>query len=150
MLDEANRVLWESSAGGWWAGLWLAHIDLKGGRCDFASAGRPSALCLRDDRWLSLVKPQEPLGLEPIFKPQPKQIILTPGESLVVCNRGIMDALDERGRPMEEAALARSLSTELSRPPERLIDVVCDRLAAHAIRPDALDRSILVIKRLPT
>jgi serine phosphatase RsbU (regulator of sigma subunit) len=148
MLIDANRVLWESSAGGWWAGLWAGQIDLKAGRCEFASAGRPSALCLRNDRWLSLVKPQEPLGLEPIFKPQPKQIILTPGESLVVCNRGIMDAVDERGRPMEEAALARSLMNELAQPPERLVDAVCDRLAAHAVQPDQWDRSILIVKRL--
>ncbi|MCC7087381.1 MAG: SpoIIE family protein phosphatase [Pirellulales bacterium] len=148
LLAQANRVLWESSAGGWWAGLWAGEINLKDGRCEFASAGRPSAMCLSDDRWLSLLKPQAPLGLEPIFKPQPKQIILTPGESLVVCNRGIMDAVDERGRPMEEAALARSLMADLSGPPDRLIDIVCDRVAAHAVQPDQWDRSILIVKRL--
>ncbi len=149
MLQQANRVLWESSAGGWWAGLWAGHINLKEGRCDFASAGRPSAMWLRQDSWLSLVKSNEPLGLEPIFKPQPKQIILTPGESIVVCNRGIMDAMNERGRPLEESALARSLLTEIQQPPERLIDIVCDRLAAHAVNPDQMDRSILIVKRLP-
>jgi phosphoserine phosphatase RsbU/P len=148
MIDKANRVLWESSAGGWWAGLWLGHINLKEGRCDFASAGRPSALWLRQDSWLSLVKPNEPLGFEPIITPQPKQIILTPGESLVVCNRGIMDATNERGRGMDEAALARSVLAEISQPPERLIDIVCDRLAAHAVHPEQCDRSILVIKRI--
>jgi hypothetical protein len=50
---------------------------------------------------------------------------------------------------MDEATLTRALLPSLDQPPEQLVDIICDRLAAHAINPDEMDRSILIVKRLP-
>jgi hypothetical protein len=151
LLRRANRILWESSAGNWWAGLWLGQLNLANGRCDFAAAGRPSALWLQPDSWASLVKPSEPLGLEPLIQPaEKKPLILSPGESLVVCNRGVMETSDKRGRPLDEAAISRLLLTELSASPQRMVDKVRDWLPAldrQFHKPQ--DRSILVVQRQP-
>jgi hypothetical protein len=169
LLRRANRVLWESSAGNWRAGLWLGQLNLLNGRCQFTAAGRPSAMWLKPDGWASLVKPSEPLGLTPVIQTERKSpLILSPGESLVVCNHGIMDTCNERGRPIDEAALSAMLRQELAASPQRIIERVRDWLPNSARvspftlttggvpfdpsrneRPQSVqDRSILVVQRL--
>jgi hypothetical protein len=164
LLLRTNQILWESAAGNWWAGLWLGQLNLADGRCQFAAAGRPSALWLKPDGWASLVKPSEPLGLEPVIQPKEKKpLILSPGQSLVVCNRGIMESSDPQGRPLDEAALSRSLLNNLAAPPQQMIDAIRDLLPAPRDlrrpleagwngddRPKPQDRSILVVQRLPS
>ena len=159
LASRANRILWENSSGAWWAGLWLGQIQLDDGRCDFSAFGRPSGLLLRGTSarqksegacgWASLVRPSEPLGLEPAIKPAKKQLILSPGESLVVCNRGVMEACNDRGRPLDEATVARSLLNNLHSPPERMIEIVRDLLQSQCGLRKPHDRSIVVVKRLP-
>lgn len=117
LLERVNQALWEVSAGGWWGGLWLGKIDLAKGRCDFATAGRPAVWWLRIDGWASLAKPSEPLGLEPNIKRKPRRVLLAPGESIVVCNRGLIDATGENGRPLDQAAIAEALIQQQMRSP---------------------------------
>ncbi len=160
LVSRANRILWENSSGAWWAGLWLGQIQLDDGRCDFSAFGRPSGLLLRGTSarrtkegatgWASLIRPTEPLGLEPVIKPAKKKLILSPGESLVVCNRGVMEACNDKGRPMDEAIIARSLLNNLHTPPERMIEIVRDLLKSQSGSGIPHDRSILVVKRLPS
>jgi phosphoserine phosphatase RsbU/P len=151
LLRRANRIMWESSAGNWWAGLWLGQLNLADGLCHFGAAGRPSGLLLKPDGWASLVKPSEPLGLNPIVQLEKKKpVILAPGQSLVISNRGVMETSDPSGRPLDEAALSRFLLKDLSAPPQRMIERVRDWLSP----PDRQfqkpqDRSMLVVKRLP-
>jgi sigma-B regulation protein RsbU (phosphoserine phosphatase) len=149
IAGRANRILWENSSGNWWAGLWLGQIQLLDGLCDYSSFGRPSGLLLRENGWASVIKPSEPLGLDPNMRVEKKQIILAPGEGLVVCNRGIMEACDGRGRPLGETAIAQTLVQNLRQPPEQMIDLVRNWLEREAWEPDRYDRSILAIKRLP-
>ncbi len=77
-----------------------------------------------------------------------KPVILAPGQSLVICNRGIMEASDPNGRPVDEAALSRLLMNDLSTAPQRMIELVRDWLPASQIQKPQ-DRSMLVVKRLP-
>jgi serine phosphatase RsbU (regulator of sigma subunit) len=149
LLTRANRILWESTAGGWWGGLWLGQLDLNKGRCDYVSAGRPMSLWLRPDGWASLAKPCAPLGLEPVIAWERKQLTLSPGESLFVCNRNIAETSNQYGMPLGEIALSRALRNELAAPPERMIEIVRDLLETYAPQPIQRDRSILIVKRLP-
>ena len=154
LLRRAHRVLRENSAGGWWAGAWLGRLDLAGGNCHFSHAGRPTALWLKRDGWASLVKPTEPLGLEPLAPIERKPIVLSPGDSLLVCNRGVMEASDHRGRPIEEAAIARALLENRAASPDRMIEQVRNWLRDHGHENKGRetprrDRSILVVQRLP-
>ncbi len=149
LLRRANRILWESSAGNWWAGLWLGQLNLTDGRCHFGVAGRPTGLWLKPDGWTSLVKPCEPVGLNPVMQLEKKKpVILVTGQSLVICNRGIMEVSDLNGRPVDEAALSRILMKDLTASPERMIELVRDWLPASQIQKPQ-DRSMLVVKRLP-
>jgi len=149
LLRRAHRVLRENSAGNWWAGAWLGQLDLSGGNCKFAHAGRPTALWLKRDGWASLANPTEPLGLEPLVSSEKKPIVLSPGDSLLVCNRGVMEASDERGRPVEEASIARFLMENRPAPPDRMIEQARNWLRDHSRETPRPDRSILVVQRMP-
>jgi serine phosphatase RsbU (regulator of sigma subunit) len=187
ILARANRILWETSAGAWWAGMWLGQIKLDEGHCDYATFGRPTGLWLRNTSsplapriqearrnlplplgesrgegrpankrttpsdqntaWASLIKPTQPLGLEPLTKPEKKRILLAPGDSLVVCNRGIMETSDQRGRSLEESALAHTLLDNLRVPPSQMIDLVRELMQNPVWEPKPQDRSMLVVQR---
>ncbi len=149
LIARANRVLWETGCGTQWAGLWLGQLSLENGHIDFVSAGRPTAISLRADGWNSLSKPCQPLGLEPSCAWERKQLLVKPGESLFVCNRGMIETSNDVGRAIDEAALAQSLRGELNAPPERMIEMVRELVEAHARKPAQWDRSVLVLKRLP-
>ena len=110
---------------------WLGRLDLAGGNCQFSHAGRPTALWLKQQGWASLANPSEPLGLEPLQPIEKKSIVLSPGESLLVCNRGVMEASDQRGRPIEDAAIARALLENPTATPDSMIEQVRNWLRNH-------------------
>ena len=62
-------------------------------------------------------------------------------------SRGFVEAGDEQGRPLDEAALSRVLWEARDRAANELIEVLCDRQEAHAVRPNQTDRAAVVIKR---
>ena len=75
-------------------------------------------------------------------------MILSPGESLFVCNRGIAETNNQYGLPLGDATLARTLREELTAPPERMIERVRDLLETQVQQAIQHDRSILMVKRL--
>jgi hypothetical protein len=106
-----------------------------------------------------LLQPSLPLGLDdrgtddaslagecPSWRT--KRIWLEPRDSLLVYNRGFVEAGDEQGRPLSETALAQSMIQARDRHPNELIDLLCDRQEAHALAPNQLDRAVVVIQRL--
>ena len=148
LLARANRILWESTAGGWWAGLWLGQLDLNKGRCDYVSAGRPMAL-LAKTRRLGLARQtlrtaghraHHPMGTQAI-DPQPGRIAVR----LQPRHRGNEQSIrPAAGRRHVRANLAR----RTHRAPERMIERVRDLLETQVQQAIQHDRSILMVKRL--
>jgi hypothetical protein len=79
-----------------------------------------------------------------------------------VCNRGIMESSDERGRPLDEAGLSRLLLDNLTATPQLMVEMLRDRLPTAetgSIRqgrdflqpppPKKHDRSLLIVQRRP-
>ncbi len=83
--------------------------------------------------------------MEPTIAWERKQLIINPGESLFVCNRGIVETSNQYGMPLGEIPLSRTLRDELTAPPERMIERVRDLLetqvaASHPARSQHADR----------
>jgi serine phosphatase RsbU (regulator of sigma subunit) len=147
ILLRLHELLAAASAGDQWAGAALAIVDAARGEIEIASAGRPTALVLKGDAPASLLLPTLPLGLVEPSSIRAMRTKLAPAETLVMYTRGFVEAGDEQGRPLDEAALSRVLWQARERTANELIEILCDRQEAHALRPGELDRSAVVIKR---
>jgi serine phosphatase RsbU (regulator of sigma subunit) len=148
ILARLHELLQTHGAGDQLAGLALALLSPATGDISLAWAGRPSALWLPADQPQSLLKPTTPLGLGDRLHQRTVALSARPGDVLVIYNRGFVEVSDEQGRPLNETALAHALHQARDRSPNELIDVLCDRQEAHALKPNRLDRSVVVIKRV--
>jgi serine phosphatase RsbU (regulator of sigma subunit) len=147
ILIRLHELLAAASSGDQWAGAALAVIDAARGEIEIASTGRPTALVLKGDASASLLLPTLPLGLVEPSSIRAIRTTLALAETLVMYTRGFVEAGDEQGRPLDEAALSRILWQSRERTANELIEILCDRQEAHAVRPGELDRSAVVIKR---
>lgn len=147
LLSRLHELLAATSAGDQWAGAALAIVDAARGEIEIASGGRPTAIALKSNAPSSLLQSTLPLGLVELSDIRTTRTTLAPGEALVMYTRGFVEAGDEQGRPLDEAALSRVLWQARERTGNELIEVLCDRQEAHAVRPNELDRSAAVIKR---
>jgi serine phosphatase RsbU (regulator of sigma subunit) len=159
ILRRLHESLVAGGAGDQWIGIALCILWPATGEVAIVSAGRPSAMWLAIHGPELLLQPTLPVGLEEdaddssttLFQSglQVKRIWLEPRDSLMLYSRGFIEAGDEQGRPLSETALAQSLIQARDRCPNELIDLLCDRQEAHALAPNQLDRSVVVIQRLP-
>jgi sigma-B regulation protein RsbU (phosphoserine phosphatase) len=158
IFTRLHQSLLSGGAGDQWIGIALGILSPSTGEVSILSAGRPSALWLATRGPELLLQPSLPLGLEDAaddsFAPgspagwRVKKLWLEPRDSLLLYNRGFIEAGDEQGRPLSETSLAQSLITARDRCPNELIDMLCDRQEAHALAPNQLDRAVVVIRRL--
>jgi sigma-B regulation protein RsbU (phosphoserine phosphatase) len=148
ILSDLHDSLQAHGAGDEWAGIALAILGLKTGEATLVSAGRPTALWLPAGAPKSLLKPSLPLGLGDQYLAKPTVITLAPGDALALYSRGFIEVSDEQGLPLNEQLLAEALAKARDRTAGELIDILCDRQEAHALVPNQMDRSVVVIKRM--
>ncbi|MEX2138413.1 MAG: SpoIIE family protein phosphatase [Pirellulales bacterium] len=149
ILNYLHDSLQSHGAGDEWAGIVLAILGLKTGEATIASAGRPTALWLPRGAPRALIKPSLPLGLGDRFQGKSTVVTVAPGDALALYSRGFIEVSDEQGLPLNEQLLAEALCNARGRTASELIDILCDRQEAHALVPNQIDRSVVVVKRLP-
>jgi sigma-B regulation protein RsbU (phosphoserine phosphatase) len=148
ILVQLNDELWASGAGDRLGALFCGLLDPASGRLRYASAGRPSALWVSGAGHQWLAKPALPLGRGPELVCTEATRTLAPGEVLLLYNRGVAEAPNQRGNPLDEEALAQAVRRSLGHSATALIDVVLHAQQGHALRPQDHDRSVLVVRRL--
>jgi serine phosphatase RsbU (regulator of sigma subunit) len=148
ILSHLHDTLQKHGAGDAWAGMVLAILSLETGKTTIASAGRPMALWLPSGSPQSLLKPTLPLGPSDWRAGTSYEFTAAKGDSLVAYNRGFVEAGDQHGHPLSEQLLAKALFESRDRSASQLIDVLCDRQEAHSLKPNQMDRSVVVVKRL--
>lgn len=146
LLSQVNLTLWTGSAGDQSAALFCGLLDTTTGKVRYSLAGEPGIVLVRPDGWESLSQPAPPLGESPETVYREAECRLQPGEALVVFTDGFRDALDEKGKPLGEGGIAKSLEGRLDLSTKELVVLIRDRLEAHALRPKRDDRTVLVIK----
>lgn len=146
IAGQVNLSLWTGSAGDRHASLLLGMIETATGRVSCVSAGRPAAILLSGGGWQTLSRPAVMLGQSPETSYEPCERQLQPGEALVLCTDGLLDAADAKGCPFGENGLADTLKGRLDLTAEELAAAAAAALEAHATT-FLPDHSILVVKR---
>jgi len=149
-IKQTNMTLWTGSAGDQYATLFYCLIETATGRLDYAAAGRPGMVVVRQDGWQSLSHHAPPLGESPETEYEPFGYELQPGEALVIFTDGVRDAAGSRGRLLGESGLAQPLIGQVDLSADQLVAIARNTLADHAADENRDDRTIAVVKRTPS
>ena len=148
ILRQVNLTLWTGSAGDQHAGLLGGLIETATGRVCCASAGRPSVVVLRPEGWESLSQRSPSMGESPEADFPQFGHELQPGEVLLVFTDSVRNASAPAGGcHAAETKLAESLMGHLDLSAAELLMHGRDTLDVRADSANALDHSILVVKR---
>jgi hypothetical protein len=146
LIGHVNETLWNSSAGGDFASMFIGKIDPDTGVLEYCSAGEAGALLVGTNSVTSLVSPSLPLASEPDNNYQQQTAKLEPGDHLVLFKpTTILPGADDI-RVMDPQMLADKLQGALS-PNGNMLDIVC--AAIEDLAP-AADHAVLIVHRLPT
>lgn len=145
LLTRLNDTLWSASAGDQFASLLYGTIEPVSGQCEYALAGDVIGIIVRREGCEILSTQALPLGSGPECRYSMSKQAIAPGDVLIVLSDGARKAVDSRGRPVGERAMA-SLVRKSRNQPAREISAQLKRLLDRG--PDAHDdMTVLVVKR---
>ncbi|MFJ8686508.1 PP2C family protein-serine/threonine phosphatase [Micromonospora wenchangensis] len=138
--DEANRAVAENAnVRGAYVTAVLGRIDLPTGRCELLNAGHVPPMLVRDGRTTMLELPGNfPLGMFPEAGFRSGEIVLRPGDRLVVVTDGM------RERNAADLDLPAALHDIASLHPREAVRALSDAVLATA-GPDLADDATLMI-----
>jgi serine phosphatase RsbU (regulator of sigma subunit) len=106
-LASLNRLLFESTTSGHFATLFLGEYDDRTHRLRYANCGHVPPLLLRHDGSLErLDSTAMPLGIRAEWSAAIRDVMLTPGDTLVICTDGATEASNPAGEPYGDERLA--------------------------------------------
>ncbi|MEX0939048.1 MAG: GAF domain-containing SpoIIE family protein phosphatase [Pirellulales bacterium] len=145
VMSGVNETLWTGSQGDNFAAAFCGAIDPDTGEVVYSSAGRISAMVLRDDGWEALGRCELPLGIGRDWNEPDQQITLEPGDVLVVFTDGVREAQDVLGEYLGESTLAQALLPYRTARAEKLISIAQGLLADYDTAQD--DCTLLIVRR---
>lgn len=112
VLSQAGHDLWSGSAGDQYSAALYAVMAPNSGTVRLAMAGNIVALVLRGADWEPLAAGQIPLGVQGEEAYTTRELILEPGQALVICTGGIRTEIDPRGRDLDDQTVAEALRAQ--------------------------------------
>ncbi len=131
--------------------LILALVDPRRHRLEFANAGHGPALYYRgaEKVFVTLDSTGLPLGvLDEGQYPAGPALDVEPGDLIVLCTDGIVEAMDQHDRPFGQARLEALVRRHADEPIERIVERIASEVSAHYVGespPD--DLTILMARR---
>ncbi len=130
----------------------VARIDLQNGELDYATAGHPAQLLLRQDGGIETLRtPNRLLGMDQdvIARGTPsKRVMLQPGDSVVFFTDGLFELLkDGAGEMLGEEGLQERIAGLGQLSPQLLIGEVLQDLAEYQGRSEFEDDVTLLVAR---
>jgi serine phosphatase RsbU (regulator of sigma subunit) len=117
---------------------------------DAVSAGHPPALVVRDDERVDACGARGlALGLFDEIPLRGDQLVLGPGDALVVYTDGIIESRDGAGRPFGEDSLAALLATSTGRSAAAIARRIELAALDHQAHVDGDDMAVVVVRVRP-
>lgn len=153
VLNELNRVLHDDLDDRNFVTMLLTFLDHHSGRVSFANAGHPGGFIIDESGGVrrTLGATGVPLGMFPDHRYTcGDELVLGPGELMVLVTDGILESLDPDGTEFEVSRLTDVVRENRHRPAREIVDRV--RLAVDDFAqgtPQSDDLSIIICKRDP-
>jgi sigma-B regulation protein RsbU (phosphoserine phosphatase) len=150
LVSDASSLLYGSTAGNKYVTAAMLELDPASGVGRYVSAGHINSWLIdRDGAPRSLASTGAPLGLLPpglIY--DETEVVIAPGDCLVLCSDGVIDAQNLAEEEFGETRLAQAIADVRDRPAAEIVSHVIaavDAFAASA--PQFDDITLLVVRR---
>lgn len=148
VLERINAYLWRELQSDSFVTAVFGTIHVRTGHVHYAVAGHPEPIvCPRPEAVPSDGHHAPPLGVGPKLHARTQQLVLQPGESLILVTDGVLEAGGSRNQFGEQrlAALVRDLPCERSA--ADIVDGLLNALKAHAGGVITDDVAIVALQR---
>lgn len=147
MLELVNKSLYERPVESQYVALVYSIFDPKNNKITLANSGLPYPLLVHGGRSHFLELAGIPLGLFPDSKYQELELILTPGDILVLYSDGVVEAINEAGEDFGLKRLAEAVRSNHEGTPEEIVKAVNAEVEEFVGRcPPGDDRTMIVVK----
>jgi sigma-B regulation protein RsbU (phosphoserine phosphatase) len=128
-----------------------ALYDAQTGRLDYASAGHPPPVLMRDGKAEFLpLEPDMAAGIVAGLAAPGQSVLLQPGDVVLFYTDGVTEAFNAAGELYGEARLLEALAGQSSHTPAEISEALLRGVRAHAAEhPQSDDIAILTLKRKP-
>ena len=128
--------------------LALILIDSKTHSATVVNAGHmPPILRKASDKSLTSIAVEEagvPLGVMDDFDYESTQVVLEPGDSLLLYTDGVNEAMDKDGKQLTTAGMIDDIQISQTTTPETIGQSVCESVSRHVGETDMIDDACLV------
>lgn len=128
--------------------LALILIDSKTHSATVVNAGHmPPILRKASDKSLTSIAVEEagvPLGVMDDFDYESTQVVLEPGDSLLLYTDGVNEAMDKDGKQLTTAGMIEDIQISQTTTPETIGQSVCESVSRHVGKTDMIDDACLV------
>ena len=152
IAEAVNRELCQDNRERMFVTLFLGFLDVQRGSLAYINAGHPLPYLRRSSGELEQVdgRPQAPLAVRTGMRYQNQTVSVHPGDTLLVCTDGVVEAMNEAGELYGAARLEVLLRAAGDGPPQALVEAVkcdVDAFAGGAAKAD--DVTLLALRLGP-
>lgn len=153
-LSSVNRLFYENTGDSSYATLFFADYDDASRRLRYVNCGHLPPLLLRDSSGNTAGKPTlerlgatgTVLGLLKTWECDIGEVVLSPGDTVVIYTDGVTEATDENDAEFGEAGLLAVLDMKRSLPAPILLDAVLDTVQRFQHGGQADDITLVVAR----
>ncbi|EKD80883.1 MAG: protein serine phosphatase with GAF(s) sensor(s) [uncultured bacterium] len=149
LLQEINRLHFKYGAKRLYMTCWLGFYTPADGRLDFASAGHPYPLILRQNAEPEILNlPGMPLGVRAKLVVGSGNRVLGPGDSLILYTDGLVETTNVSGQMLGFEGFQKVCAKAVALEPAETVDFIIAAANAWGLQND--DQTVIVLKRFPS
>jgi len=131
LLTSVNKLFHESTPAEYFATIFFAEYRDQNRELRYINCGHPAALLMRTDGSIERLESTAlPMGIFAVLKCAEKSVTLAPGDVLLVCSDGVLEAGIERLEEFGEAGLIAAAESA----PRNDVDAMLDHIVAEVLR----------------
>lgn len=133
-LADLNRLLYPDTLPEMFVTVFYGVLELASGRVSYCNAGHNPPFVITNDRDVRLLDRTESIAvcLLPDFEYKQKEVVLEPGDAILLYTDGVTEAMSPTGTEFTEERLQKLLRESSSKTSAELIKVVLRSVTAHA------------------